>query len=89
MDHLSSTLRRGGCTDLLDFFPLQKRSVAELHKEFKAKGLDKVAEWYAKIVEGLRKDQVLQRIRELASDSEEDDRASNEEVGHSRVPFFA
>ena len=79
MDHLSSTLRRGGCTDLLDFFPLQKRSIPELQKEFKTRGLEKVSEWYAKVVEGLRKDQVLQRMRELASDSEED-RASNEEV---------
>jgi len=48
MDHLATTLRKGGVKDLLAFFPPQKQSAHALEKHFKAEGLPHVAEWYTK-----------------------------------------
>ncbi|KAJ7287529.1 eIF4-gamma/eIF5/eIF2-epsilon-domain-containing protein [Mycena rebaudengoi] len=39
MDHLSSTLKRGGIKDLLAFFPPNKRSSPALEEHFKKEGL--------------------------------------------------
>jgi hypothetical protein len=77
VDQAIAALKRGGNTDLLDFFPLAKRSQNEVNKEFKARGLDKIAEWYAKIVEGSKREQVAAKLKEMTS---EDERASNDEV---------
>lgn len=82
VEHLSNTLKRAGCTDLLEFFPLQRRSAQELNKEFKARGLEKVADWYAKVLEGLKKEQIVSRLREMVG---EDERASNEEVRENPI----
>ncbi|KAF8530523.1 hypothetical protein BU17DRAFT_35813 [Hysterangium stoloniferum] len=48
MDHLATTLRKGGVKDLLAFFPPQKQSGQALENHFKAEGLPQVAEWYTK-----------------------------------------
>lgn len=80
-DNLTVSLRKGGNSDLLEFFPLPKRAVAELQKEFKAKGLDKVAEWYNKVVEANKKEEIMLRLRDLTAEEEEGEgRASDEEV---------
>jgi hypothetical protein len=80
LDSLTSMLRKLGIADLLDFFPLQKRSVTELQKEFKEKKVDpKVTEWYLKLVEGWKKEEIYRKLRELTEDSGQG-RASNEEV---------
>jgi hypothetical protein len=84
LDHLTTSLRKSGNSDLLEFFPLQKRSVPELQKEFKAKGLDKLTDWYAKVVEGLKKEEIVAKLKQLTNDDDNDEgRASNDEV---RVP---
>lgn len=46
IDHLSSTLKKGGIKELLDFFPTNKRTPTELDSWFRKEGLDSVAEWY-------------------------------------------
>lgn len=81
LDHLTTSLRRNGNSDLLDFFPLQRRSVVELQKEFKTNGLEKLTDWYGKVVEGLKKEEIVARLKELTNDDDEDDgRAGNEEI---------
>jgi len=80
-DNLTTSIRKGGNSDLLEFFPLQKRAVAELQKEFKAKGLDKVAEWYGKVVEANRKEEIMVRLSEMiAEDEDGEGRRSDEEI---------
>lgn len=81
LDHLTTSLRKSGNSDLLEFFPLQKRSVPELQKEFKAKGLDKLTDWYAKVVEGLKKEEIVAKLKQLTNDDDNDEgRASNDEI---------
>jgi len=70
IEHLASTLKKANCTDLLEFFPLQRRSIPELNKSFKDKnvGLEKVADWYAKVAEHIKKEEILARLRHLCSE---------------------
>lgn len=80
IESLSSMLRKLNLADLLDFFPLQKRSITELQKEFKDKKVDpKVTEWYLKLVENWKNNEILRKLEELTDDSGQG-RASNEEV---------
>lgn len=80
VESLSSMLRKLNLADLLDFFPLQKRSVTELQKEFKDKKVDpKITEWYLKLVEGWKSNGILRKLEELTDDSGQG-RASNEEL---------
>lgn len=73
-------LRKLNLQDLLDFFPLQKRSVTELQREFKDKKVDqKVTDWYLKLVENWKSNEILRKLEELTDDSGQG-RASNEEV---------
>jgi hypothetical protein len=48
MDHLASTLKKGGIKDLLTFFPPQKQDAKALEAHFKAEGLTPVADWFTK-----------------------------------------
>lgn len=80
VEALTSMLRKTGYTDLLEFFPLQKRSVSELQKEFKEKKVDtKVTEWYLKVVENWKKEEIIRKLQELTADSGQG-RANNDEV---------
>ncbi|KAL7010401.1 hypothetical protein EMMF5_000425 [Cystobasidiomycetes sp. EMM_F5] len=80
LDQLVSSLRKGGAGNLLDFFPLQHRSMAHLQKEFKDKNLDKLTVWYNKVSEGMRRDGVFEGIKELIASGEGEDVVHSEEV---------
>ncbi|KAF8161082.1 hypothetical protein B0H34DRAFT_781704 [Crassisporium funariophilum] len=74
MDHLSSTLKRGGVKDLLSFFPPNKREAKFLEEHFKKEGLTQVADWWAKkqyavVKEGIIKD--LSEMREHEDTTEQ------------------
>ena len=48
MDHLASTLKKGGIKDLLGFYPPQKQDPKMLENHFKAEGVPQIAEWFTK-----------------------------------------
>ncbi|KAF8532541.1 hypothetical protein JB92DRAFT_599623 [Gautieria morchelliformis] len=48
MEHLASTLKKGGIKDLLAFFPPQKQDAKALEAHFKAEGLSPIADWFTK-----------------------------------------
>jgi hypothetical protein len=75
MDHLSSTLRKGGIKDLPAFFPMTKRDNKALDEHFRAAGLPQVAEWWVKRQYAVAKEGIVTALKE-AIDREE----STEEV---------
>lgn len=70
MDHLSSTLKRGGVKDLLDFFPPNRRNITNLDAYFKEKGLPVVAEWYARRLFAAVKEVVVNGLKDLSEKEE-------------------
>ena len=70
MDHLSSSLKRGGVKDLIDFFPPNKRNITTLDAHFKEKGLPVVAEWYAKKRFAAVKEVVVSGLKDLSEKEE-------------------
>ena len=73
MDHLSSTLKKGGVKEMLDFFPLNKRNPTELEEWFKKEGMDNVGEWYKKKRLVKIRDAVIVGLKELVSKDESTD----------------
>jgi predicted AAA+ superfamily ATPase len=70
MDHLSSSLKRGGFKDLIDFFPPNKRNITTLDTYFRDKGLPVVAEWYAKKRFAVVKEVVVNGLKDLSEKEE-------------------
>lgn len=70
MEHLSSSLKRGGVKDLIDFFPPNKRSIAHLDAYFREKGLPVVAEWYARRRFAAVKEVVVNGLKDLSEKEE-------------------
>jgi len=70
MEHLSSSLRRGGVKDLMDFFPPNKRNITTLDAYFKEKGLPVVAEWYAKKRFAAVKEVIVRGLKDLSEKEE-------------------
>lgn len=80
LEQLTTTLRKGGCSDLLEFFPLQRRSFAELQRDFKERGLERLAAWYGKVADNIRRDEVLERCKEILNSHEDETAAAIEEL---------
>lgn len=70
MEHLSSTLKKGGIKDLLAFFPPNRRTTKALEDHFKAEGLPQVAEWWAKKQYAVVKEGLVRDLTELCEQNE-------------------
>ncbi|PFH51471.1 hypothetical protein AMATHDRAFT_46998 [Amanita thiersii Skay4041] len=70
MDHLSTTLKRGGIKDLLAFFPPNKRDGRVLEDHFRRENLLQVAEWWAKKQYAVVKDGIIKELQELCERGE-------------------
>jgi hypothetical protein len=70
MDHLSTTLRKGGVRDLLAFFPINKRDHKTLDEHFRGVGLPQVAEWWVKKQYAIAKDAIVTNLKESISQEE-------------------
>ena len=64
IDHLASTLKKGGIKDLLLFFPLNKREDKVLDEFFRKQGLAQVADWWTKKKYAILKEDVIKTIKE-------------------------
>ncbi len=74
MDHLATTLRKGGVKDLLAFFPGNKRQDKVLEEHFRSAGLPQVADWWAKRQNASLREGVTSALKEMLNneDSHED-----------------
>jgi hypothetical protein len=80
-DHLASSLRRAGLSELLDFFPSgQKHNATELANHFNAAGLSSVVDFYNRQRSGQLKEETLAHLKELVSGDDGEGGASNEEI---------
>ena len=64
IDHLASTLKKGGIKDLLLFFPQNKREDKILDEFFRKQGLTQVADWWTKKKYAILKEDVIKTIKE-------------------------
>jgi hypothetical protein len=80
MDHLSSTLKKGGIKDLLLFFPDNTRSPKRLDEHFRKENLIVVADWWAKKQYAAQKEAIIRDLKELLE--------RDESVEHVRARFF-
>ena len=64
IDHLASTLKKGGIKDLLLFFPPNKREDKVLDEFFRKQGLAQVADWWTKKKYAILKEEVIKTIKE-------------------------
>jgi len=78
MESLSSTLKKGGVKDVLEFLPVNKRDGKAFDAHFKAEGLPQVAEWFTKRQNAMVKDQLVKTVKEM-SDNED---SAEEIVAH-------
>ena len=76
IDHLATTLRKGGVKDLLAFFPPNKRSDKVLDEYFRKEGLHQVAEWWTKRQNAALKEGVISTIKEMIGNEESHDDVS-------------
>jgi hypothetical protein len=65
MDHLATTLKRGGIKDLLLFFPPNKRDGKILEDHFKKASLPQVAEWWVKKQSAVVKESIIEYLKEM------------------------
>lgn len=77
LQHLLTSLRRGGVDDILDFFPPARRSAIELGLHFKKAGLDGLADFYQKQRSQTIAKDTLRQLKDLVTSN-----APNEEVRH-------
>jgi hypothetical protein len=68
VEHLCSSLRKGGVTDLEGFFPPSKQNATELSAHFKAQGLEGVVAFYLKQKSGQAKEDTLARLKEFVAE---------------------
>jgi len=76
IDHLASTLKKGGVKDLLLFFPPNKREDKVLDEFLRKQGLVQVADWWTKKKYAILKEDVIKAIREHLENGD-----SNPDVG--------
>jgi len=76
IDHLASTLKKGGIKDLLLFFPPNKREDKVLDEFLRKQGLVQVADWWTKKKYAILKEEVIKAIREHLENGD-----SNPDVG--------
>jgi hypothetical protein len=70
IEHLATTLRKGGIRDLLAFFPANKRENKTLDEHFRKAGLAPVAEWWVKKQYAMAKETIITTIKEAAEREE-------------------
>ncbi|KEI39317.1 uncharacterized protein L969DRAFT_438828 [Mixia osmundae IAM 14324] len=75
IDHLGSSLRRGGVADLILFFPPNKRTMAFAAEHFKKENLDKVWEFYQKQRSAGIREEMAEHLRTMVANEE-----SHEEI---------
>jgi hypothetical protein len=75
LEHLSTSLRKGGVTDLEAFFPPSKQNATELSTHFKAAGLSGVVDFYIKQKSGQAKEDTLARLKEFVAEEADFDEA--------------
>ena len=76
IDHLASTLKKGGIKDLLLFFPPNKQEGKALDEFFRKQGLPQVADWWTKKKYAILKEDVIKAIKEHLENGD-----SNPDVG--------
>ncbi|KAI5480165.1 hypothetical protein MNV49_001491 [Pseudohyphozyma bogoriensis] len=85
VEHLSSSLRKGGVIDLELFLPVNKQSPTELSAQLKAAGLNGVVEFYSKQKTGQAKEDLVSRLKELVhEEADHEDIESYLETQHKR-----
>lgn len=70
MDHLASTLRKGGVKDLVAFFPPNKRQDKILDEHFRRENLAQVADWWTKRQNASLKETIISTIKNMLSNEE-------------------
>jgi len=70
MDHLSSTLKRGGVKDLLVFMPVNRRSPKILEAHFREAGMPQVSDWFAKRQHVIAKEVIVRELKEMCEAEE-------------------
>ncbi|KAK4051371.1 hypothetical protein OIV83_002855 [Microbotryomycetes sp. JL201] len=75
VEHLSTTLRKGGVTDFEAFFPGSKQNAADLSAHFRAAGLSPVVDVYLKQKGAQAKDDLLARLKEFVAEEADFDEA--------------
>lgn len=68
VEHLSTTLRKGGVTDLEAFFPTSKQNATELSAHLRAAGLSAVVDVYLKQKSAQAREDLLARLKEFVAD---------------------
>ena len=64
MDHLTSTLKKGGIKDLLTFFPPNRRSDPIIDAHFRGAGLPQVADWWTRKQNALIKEDIGKAVKD-------------------------
>ncbi|EJD37513.1 ARM repeat-containing protein [Auricularia subglabra TFB-10046 SS5] len=70
VDHLATTLRKGGIKDLTLFFPPNKRTATHLQDHFKENGMPQVAEWWAKRQTVGARQELISKLKEMYENDE-------------------
>ncbi len=70
MEHLSTSLRKGGVKDLLAFFPVNKRQDKFVDEHFRKAGLPQVADWWTKKQYAALKENIIAAIKDALSNDE-------------------
>jgi hypothetical protein len=76
VDHLASTLKKGGIKDLLLFFPVNKQESKCLEEHFKAADLPQVSEWWIKRQSAILKDDMIKELKEMCEREDDAEQAS-------------
>lgn len=76
MDHLATTLRKGGIKDLTAFFPPNKRDDKALEEHFRGAGLGQVADWWTKRQFASLKETMMTTIKGLLANDDTHEQVS-------------
>jgi len=70
MDHLATTLRKGGIKDLLLYFPANRRTDKILDEHFRKAGLPQVADWWTKRQFASLKEGIVSTLKEMLNNED-------------------
>lgn len=76
IDHLASTLKKGGIKDLLVFFPANKREDRILDETFRKQGIPQVADWWTKKKYAILKEGIIKAIQGSLEEGDSDEDVS-------------
>lgn len=76
IDHLATTLRKGGVRDLTAFFPGNKRDDSTLSAYFKAAGVSQVGEWWVKKQSSIARESIIAELKERCERDESPEQVS-------------